>query len=450
MLVAVSGGADSLALLQLLQTWAPEHGWTLAVAHLNHRQDPEIDDDAAAWLQDWAATLGLPFFYDAADLPPAAAEAPLRAVRYAFLAETARAWSASHVAVGHHADDQAETVLLRLLRGAVGGLAGMSESRPLDDREPAVILVRPLLGCRKAELLEYVATAGLVPILDPSNELRHFRRNWLRHEILPRVETQWPAAVEVLARTADWLGDDERYLQAEAARIAAELPPAPAPLPLAGVAGLPGPLRRRVMRLSLMERCGRAPESAALMAVEAVLAGAQRVANLDRGWRLVRRGEVLHVEGAGQSELSSGGTTTDLPVDWREAEDVSLSGWPYRVSLRQSGPVRTTDPWTFWLPESLAGAGWVWRGVRPGDRLSTAAGSQKVGELLRAAGVPVVARGRSLVLARDSRVAWVVGLKKGLPAPSEAYGWLIGVDKQAAALDGDMAAFEGAGAAEIR
>lgn len=447
MVVAVSGGADSLALLQLLQALAPERGWTLAVAHLNHRQDPDIDDDAAAWLRDWAATSGLPFFYDEADLPPAAAEAPLRAVRYAFLAESARAWSASHVAVGHHADDQAETVLLRLLRGAVGGLAGMSESRPLDDREPVVTLVRPLLGCRKAELLDYVAAVGLSPILDPSNELRRFRRNWLRHEILPRVETQWPAAVEVLARTADWLGDDERYLQAEAARIAAELPPAPAPVPLAGVAGLPGPLRRRVMRQILRDRCGRAPEAAALMAVEAVLAGAQRVANLDRGWRLVRRGAVLHVEGTGQGE---GGTATDMPVDWREAEDVRLPGWPYRISLRRSGPVRTADPWTFWLPESQAGPGWVWRGVRPGDRLSTAVGSQKVGELLRAAGVPVAARGRSLVLARGSRVAWAVGLKKGLPATSEASGWLIGVGKQALALDGDMAAFEGAGAAEIR
>ncbi len=242
--VGVSGGPDSLCLLHLLRRLAPELALRLHVAHLNHGlRGPEADEDAE-FVAELAACWGLPVTIGRADVAALAAqpgrslEEAARLVRYAFLAEVADATGATTIAVGHNADDQAETVLMHFLRGSgVAGLRGMLPRAPLSDYrlgEPAApripasprLLVRPLLAIPRADIEAYCAAHSLAPRFDRSNEDTTFYRNRLRHELLPLLATYNPAIGETLARTAAVLAGDHEIVQAalDAAWAAAARP----------------------------------------------------------------------------------------------------------------------------------------------------------------------------------------------------------------------------------
>ena len=178
--IAVSGGPDSLALLLLAAAARPGQ---VEAATVDHGLRPESAAEAAM-VADLSARLGVPhrtLQADWAEPPASNIQAAARAMRYRLLAEWAADRGLAAVATGHHSDDQAETLLMRLLRGAgVSGLGGTRAKRPLSE---AVLLVRPLLGWRKAELLQLVASAGIEAVDDPSNrDPRHDRsrvRQWL-------------------------------------------------------------------------------------------------------------------------------------------------------------------------------------------------------------------------------------------------------------------------------
>src|SRR5688572_15639933 len=206
LVVAVSGGPDSLCLLHVLHKLSVEHPLRLHVAHLDHGLRPEAHDEATFVRQE-AESLGLPVHLGTADTRAYAAkhrqstEEAARSVRYAFLAEVARLAGARHVVVAHTADDQAETVLMHFLRGAgLAGLKGMlpvtelgswmSEVRgqrsELSDVRPLtsdLFLVRPLLTTTRAEVEAYCAENGLAPRRDASNADTQYLRNRLRHEL---------------------------------------------------------------------------------------------------------------------------------------------------------------------------------------------------------------------------------------------------------------------------
>jgi tRNA(Ile)-lysidine synthase len=424
-LVAVSGGIDSLALLHLLTQLAPAQGWALAVAHFNHRQDPAIDDLAVTTLESLAASLDWPFVTAAADLPEHSAEGALRAARYAFLGDAARRWGASHVATGHHADDQAETLLLRLLRGAVAGLGGMRQGRPLDREHPHVQLIRPLLAVQRQELLTYCQDQGLSPIEDPSNANLRFRRNVVRRTVLPLLAAHWPGVSPVLARTAQWLQEDDDLLQSLADAILATLPAPPADLPIAPLCAAPGPLRRRVLRAALAARGVSPLDSAALAAVEAVVLGEQAGAPLPGDWQVRRHGGQLSVQPA-RPAVTAGGP---LPLTLQAGEQ-DLPGWPYRLRIRPATATDPEDAWQIRLPVAGLSETLHWRSWREGDRLETAIGRQKVAEILRQQGLSPQARRAQLVLADDDGVLWVVGIRRsdrlGVPGPGEP-AWIVHV-----------------------
>ena len=198
--LAVSGGADSVALLRALADAPPAGG--LVVAHLNHRlRGPDSDADAA-----FVAELAphLPRRVEAIDVRSAASgenlEGTARRVRYDFLGRVAREVGAGSVATAHTLDDQAETVLHRLIRGAgLRGLRGIAESREL---VPGVRLLRPMLTVSRAEVIAYLRAVGQPWREDSSNRDPAFTRNRIRHELLPLLRTMNPAIVEALARTA--------------------------------------------------------------------------------------------------------------------------------------------------------------------------------------------------------------------------------------------------------
>lgn len=208
-LVAFSGGADSTALLAALAALRPASaGDCLVAAHFNHRlRGPESDADAAHCVET-SRQLGVRCEVGTGNTAAAASEqgdgleAAARDDRYRFLEATAARLGLRYIATAHTLDDQAETVLHRLLRGTgVAGLAGMRRARPLAGA--TIGLVRPLLEFRRAELLVYVSARGLKYRTDASNADVRFTRNRIRNELLPQLARDYnPRIVETLARLA--------------------------------------------------------------------------------------------------------------------------------------------------------------------------------------------------------------------------------------------------------
>ena len=215
-LVAVSGGADSMALLHGLVTLGQRIGVNIAalmrVAHIEYDLRPTATRDRK-FVQEQAAALGvichwqrLPVKKKGSRRSGEGIEAAARRLRYQFFTEVAGECGARHVAVGHTRDDQAETILHRVLRGTgLNGLAGMPQSRQLVE---GISLVRPLLRIRRQRVRGYLDSRGLVWKDDESNENMVFSRNFIRHCLLSEAEQgPYQAATEALARLGDQAGE---------------------------------------------------------------------------------------------------------------------------------------------------------------------------------------------------------------------------------------------------
>lgn len=226
MVVAVSGGPDSLALLYLLKTISESLELKLVVAHLNHCLRPEANFEEAG-VKQIAESLSLPHETRAVDIRNLkktggiSEEEAGRLARYNLLFDTAKKYGASKIALGHQLDDQAETVLLNILRGTgVDGLAGIL---PAYKRGP-FRLIRPLLCLRRSEIEAYCNDHNLSPFTDSSNLETDYTRNKLRLELIPRLEEEYnPRIREALFRLAAIAFDDRRFLQALARKKYLEL-----------------------------------------------------------------------------------------------------------------------------------------------------------------------------------------------------------------------------------
>ncbi len=210
-LVALSGGLDSVVLLDLLSELRPQRPLPPVQAiHVHHGLQPAADD-WVRFCQQFCAARAVPLTVIRVQVDTGASlERAAREARYHALAQQLPRGAV--LLTAQHQDDQAETLLLRLLRGAgVPGLAAMPASRPLGEGQ----LVRPLLDCTRAQLEQYAHARGLAWVEDPSNADTRLRRNFLRHAVLPRLREHWPATSRVLARAAQQ--------QAEAAGLLAEL-----------------------------------------------------------------------------------------------------------------------------------------------------------------------------------------------------------------------------------
>jgi tRNA(Ile)-lysidine synthase len=191
-LVAVSGGADSVALLRAMAAVKTAGAGRLAAAHFNHRLRPDADGDEQ-FVVDLCARLGVTCDVGHADPGELVAasdgvEAAARAVRYRFLQQTAGRLGARFVVTAHTADDQAETVLHRVLRGTgIRGLGGIARTRPLGH----AVLMRPLLEVRHAELIAYLDALGQPWRQDQSNQETRFTRNRIRHRLLPHLQKRY-------------------------------------------------------------------------------------------------------------------------------------------------------------------------------------------------------------------------------------------------------------------
>jgi tRNA(Ile)-lysidine synthase len=193
-LVAVSGGPDSVALLDLLFQSRDLHGQDLVVAHVDHGIHPD-SGRVAQQVQDLAGSYSLPFHVGSLELGPTAGETKARVERYVWLEALRLALAAGIVYTGHHADDQVETVLMRALAGS--GPAGLAGIATTHNR-----IVRPLLPFSRAELAQHLAEAGLTGWLDPANTDRRHLRSWPRGDVLPALRQRLPDVDAKLLRTS--------------------------------------------------------------------------------------------------------------------------------------------------------------------------------------------------------------------------------------------------------
>jgi tRNA(Ile)-lysidine synthase len=225
MLVAVSGGADSMALLHLLQALVPKYDWQLTVAHFNHQLRGRSSNADERLVRQTARKLGLPFVGGRADVRKCArvrklsVEMAARKSRHAFLARTAKRLRIPSVATAHHADDQVELFFLRLLRGGGGaGLAGMKWKNP-SPADPEIELVRPLLNLAKTLLLKYAVENKIQYREDTSNTAIDFERNRIRHELLPLLRRKYqPALDRVVLRIMELAGAEAEFVGQTAAQ----------------------------------------------------------------------------------------------------------------------------------------------------------------------------------------------------------------------------------------
>lgn len=207
-IVAVSGGPDSLCLLDLLYLLSKKYGFTLHVAHVNYRLRGVDSDLDEACVRERAAVYDLPITV----LHPKKTEAnnleeKLRILRFRFFEELRVQKNATRIALGHHQDDQAETFLLRLLRGS--GMSGLSAMRPKSNS-----LVRPLLHMTRADILRYVQERNIEYRTDQSNSDQKYLRNKVRHDLLPFLEKNYqPRIKQLLAETATLLAADDALIE---------------------------------------------------------------------------------------------------------------------------------------------------------------------------------------------------------------------------------------------
>jgi tRNA(Ile)-lysidine synthase len=276
--VGCSGGPDSLALLAL----AASASLGPIAVHVDHGLRPDSDQDARA-VAHHADMIGVQFHAESVKVEPGPnLEARARDARYAALERARAAFGASATLVAHTADDQAETVVLNLLRGSgAAGLAGMSVRRDS--------IVRPLLGLRRADTERLCEELGFEPVRDPSNDDRSIRRNWVRHDVLPLLANGAERdLVPVLARQAAILREESEYLDS----LARASWPADGHRLGSTLTTMPAPLARRAVRIWLGPP---PPSSDEVERVLAVARGDVRAAELTGGRRVWRREGRLNV-----------------------------------------------------------------------------------------------------------------------------------------------------------
>jgi tRNA(Ile)-lysidine synthase len=257
-IVAVSGGADSIALLLCLSRLATEFNLSLVVGHLNHRIRGNEGDSDQEFVRQISSNLGIPFFSETIEVKKQATERKenleqlARQVRYEFLHKTASALNAQKIAVGHTLNDQAETVLFRFLRGS--GIQGLSAIHPI----VGGIVIRPLLGCTRAGILGYLKQQGAAFREDSTNKDLCHTRNRIRQELLPSLEKQYnPQLIHTLGRMAGLARENWSFIRSEAKKIYTAIHQKvdeDISLPVAEIGGLHPALQKQVLRCAL-ESC---------------------------------------------------------------------------------------------------------------------------------------------------------------------------------------------------
>ena len=427
--VAVSGGPDSLCLLHLLWRLRGELGIGLHAAHLDHMLRGEEAEADARFVSDACRGLGVPLSVERQDVAAhrmrhrLSTEEAARQVRYRFLARVAREVGAGRVVVGHTADDQVETVLMNLVRGAgARGLRGMAPVAPWPEAGVPLLLVRPLLAASRGDTETYCRWLGLSPRQDSSNLYLGPRRNRIRGRLLPLLEELNPRVRQALLRTARALAQDLDYLEEAVARAWPEVVSASGEglsLDLARLRGLHPALQRHLLLRAAGEVIGR--EDVAGVHVEEVLCllgrpGSHRL-SLPRGLVVATLGDSAYL---GKGEVPCPLPPLDGAHPLQVPGETRLSGWRVRVDVVEPPENGAAVP----VPDEDASGGLVAsmdleavgtdltvRPRRPGDRFRPLGlgGEKKLQDFMVDARIPRPWRGRVPVVSSPQHILWLVG-----------------------------------------
>jgi tRNA(Ile)-lysidine synthase len=423
--VALSGGLDSAVLLHLLRFRVPDLDLRLFAAHFDHRMRASSHADAD-WVSGLCRAWQVPLERGATSVA-LRSEAQARAARYDFLRAAVRQQDAALLATGHHADDQAETVLFRIVRGTgIAGLRGIAEKRGA--------LIRPLLPFHRAELAGYATACRLGWREDPTNRLLRYARNRIRHEILPRLEEIAPGAADALVGLAasareieegwDWVLDrceTESIREQNASSIELARPVLLSYHPA---------LRARLLRRGVGKLGGRLDRTGTGLALEFISSGASGTGiQIRGGLRLEREFDRIRIRRAG-----AGPGPAERPLIIPEAAagaGAAVVGgrvfrlrWSYEsgaetaetVDRRADASGASFDPTALRFPL-------VVRGWNAGDRIRLAAGTKKLKKLFGERRIGRSSRARIAVLAdAEGRVLWAHGVARAAVAEPKPGG----------------------------
>jgi tRNA(Ile)-lysidine synthase len=423
-LVAVSGGCDSVSLLHLLRFAADDAGLRVTAAHFDHAMRPGSERDAA-WVRGLCGAWRVPLVTERA-ATALRTEEEARDARYAFLRRVQAECGATFLATAHHADDQAETVLFRVLRGT--GLTGLAGIPPRD----ASGLVRPLLPFPRAQVVRYARAAGLAWREDPGNATADFARNRIRLRLLPWIErTLAPGARRSLVRLADLAREEEAAWDAVLAPILSEAireEEGALVLVRERLAAYDWRVASRVLRAAL-RRLGTPPDRAGTrMALEFIShAPSGRELTLPGGVRITTEFGVARLERApGQAPPAPPDEPLviargDAPGEARFR--IGGAEWTARWRMDEDGDA--DEARTMRMAIDRVRFPLTLRGRAPGDRVRTRAGTRPLKKLLGEARVPVRRRGTLPVLADAAgAVLWVPGVARAdgcAPEPGEPF-----------------------------
>ncbi len=410
---AVSGGADSVAMALWLRAHSdqpPHHATLVGLIHVNHHLRGAESDRDEAFCRALANRLGVPIDVVDAPITPRAARSPeaaARASRYRGFAAAAARLCASRVVTAHTADDQAETVLLRLLRGTGSrGLSGIRAERGL--------YVRPLLACRRRDVRTWLEARRESCCEDSSNADRSIARNRVRHDLLPMIEQMAPGGVAALARAAALAEDDEQALQA----LAIEAVPAVvvhadtngADLDRNRLESLAPAIARRVLRHVFERLVPHAPWRADhFEAVRRLAARSAGGGSLDLpAVRVERVSDMLRVR------LGAAVAVPPFAYILAPAGEVVVPEAGLRVTAETAAcPAPDTSDGgdeAYALVMPLAAFPLTVRNRRPGDRVALRGSDRKVQDLMVDAKIPRSERDRvPLVVAADGQILWMPG-----------------------------------------
>ncbi len=464
--VAVSGGADSLALLHILHRHRAQWGIQVVGAHLDHCLRGDASKQDRKLVMDYCAAAGIPLFSSSWNVAHQAAqgndhniEGAARTARYRFLFQVADICGGAVIATAHHQDDQAETILMHLLRGSgMGGLGGMGAK--------AGRLIRPFLGVTKIEILDYCAAYGLSYCTDMSNFDTTYLRNRIRLELIPLLKEYNPQVVSSLVNLGEICIAENDYLDQQTAaayeKIAVSIGPERGTFAVEPFCLLPVPLQRRVLQKFFRMFQGVADKigssNSSQLGIDAPLAlpfaAIESIRHLSLGEKFTLPGDILCSREAEQFVFSYAGRqlVAKEPVSFSYAlgnirESVVLT-FPVAVCRVQITPGQYDDAGgedivlleksKVFVPAAI-GQDMVIRSRKDGDVFSPCgmAGSMKLKKYFINEKVPHTLRDSLPLLANDREILWVLGKRfgnrcreKGEAIQKQAIdGWYITVSR---------------------
>ncbi|MGE5791029.1 MAG: tRNA lysidine(34) synthetase TilS [Syntrophaceae bacterium] len=427
-LVGLSGGADSVALLAALNHLRPACGIALTAAHFNHKTRASESDRDEAFVRTLCKSIGVALIcgsLENAKRPRGVSlEDYLRRNRYEFLEKARQKAAATRIALGHHRGDQAETVLMNAIRGA--GLNGLSGIPPVRN---AGTLIRPLIDCSRREIVDFLAAEGLSFVDDSSNTDERFLRNRIRFNLLPELEKRYnPSISETLCRLADVIRTENDYMK-DQARIRLSRwregrgPDKPLEIPIAELMGLHPALQRRVI-LEIARDLSAADAPIGLEHVEAVLdmAGGENPGgslDLPGGLRVGRTYGSLEFRRVSRSGGRRGTAPDESKKPFRFEVPipgtVRIPGGTMSIRFRELKRVPSVLPTErkAYLDMERIEFPLVVRSVLPGDRIQPLGmkGTRKLKSVFIDEKIPREHRGRIPVVADGISVLWVPGVR---------------------------------------